>query len=269
MIVIENLTICMTFNKQPDPLFEVKESPLKKHPGTLKEFLVEAPQYFFAFLIYIDILILYYLVAMTGGLLLAFTTGYGLYSYSHSAFQVFCLVFSGHCLGSLMFLRIFLGNEKRLRWFYDHVGERRVKYMLFATPFLAFVSRTSVPALVGILGLEAGSAAHDAVIFQLEKTHELNEAIRIDTEAKARAYADFKQKVTETEGNPGFVKSAQKLFDHQVDTSQKQYEKTVAQVAARTHTPVGLVTKGMNSETLANVTNNVGSVFERVFGKKG
>ena len=58
----------MTFNKQPDPLFEVKESPLKKRPGTLKELFVEAPQYFFAFLIYIDILILYYLVGMTGGL---------------------------------------------------------------------------------------------------------------------------------------------------------------------------------------------------------
>ena len=84
-----------------------------------------------------DILILYYLVAKTGGLLLAFTTAYGLYSHSHSAFQVFCLVFTGHFFGSLVFLRVFLGNEKRLRWFYDHVGERRVKYILFGISFVA------------------------------------------------------------------------------------------------------------------------------------
>ena len=269
MILIEKLTICMTFNKQPDPLFEVKESPLKKRPETLKEFLVEAPQYFFAFFIYTDILILYYLVAKTGGLLLAFTTGYGLYSHSHSAFQVFCLVFSGHCLGSLIFLRVFLGNEKRLRWFYDHVGERRVKHMLFASPFLAFLSRAALPAMGGILGLEAGSAAHDAAIFQLEKTHESNEAIRIHNEVKDKAYADLKEKLLDAGKDSQLQKSALKYYEQEMNASQSQFQKTLREVSARTHTPVGLVTKGMNSETLTNITKTVGGTFQGVFGKRG
>ena len=259
----------MTFNEQLDPLFEVKESPLKKRPETLKEFLVEAPQYFFAFLIYIDILILYYLVLKTGGLVLAFTTGYGLYLHSHSAFQVFCLVFSGHCLGSLVFLRVFLGNEKRLRWFYDHIGERRVKYMLFASPLVWSLSGAAVPAVFGILGLEAGSAAHDAAIFQLKKSHESNEAMRIHHEVKAEALAYLNERLADPNGDAAYKRSAQKFYKQEINSSASQFQKTIREVSARTHTPVGLVTKGMNNETLTNVTKTVGGVIGSLFEKKG
>lgn len=121
-----------TYDETKDPLFQVRQSPFKKGPETLKEFLVEAPQYFLAFLIYIDICILYYLVLRTGSIILIFTTAYGLYAQAYTPFQFVCLLFTGHCLGSLIFLRIFFNNEKRLQWFYDHVGERRAKPKLFA-----------------------------------------------------------------------------------------------------------------------------------------
>ena len=127
----------MLFKRRPydetkDPLFQVRQSASKKWPSTSKELLVEAPQYFLAFLIYIDICILYYLVLRTGNIILVFTTAYGLYAQAYTTFQFACLLFTGHCLGSLVFLRIFFNSERRLQWFYDHVGERRAKPKLFA-----------------------------------------------------------------------------------------------------------------------------------------
>lgn len=123
----------MTFrhDKTVNPLSEVKGSTHVKKISTVRDFLVELPQYLFAYILYLDICILHYGVRKTYGIPLAFMTSFGLYSDHHSMFQFFCLAGAGYCLGSLIFIIVFLNNETRLRWFYDHIGEDRVKPKLF------------------------------------------------------------------------------------------------------------------------------------------
>lgn len=123
----------MTFrhDKTVDPLSEVKGSTHVKKISTFREFLVEFPQYLLAYTLYFDICLLHYGVRKTYGIPLAFMMSFGLYLDHHSTFQFFCLTGAGYCLGSLIFIRVFLKDEKRLRWFYDHIGEHRVKPKLF------------------------------------------------------------------------------------------------------------------------------------------
>ena len=263
----------MFFKRKPydetkDPLFQVRQSPSKKGAETLKEFLVQAPQYLLAFLIYIDICILYYLVLKTGGLLLAFTTAYGLYARAYNSFQLVCLFFTGHCLGNLIFLRIFFNNEKRLRWFYDHVGVSRAKPKLFASPLITALSRATLPAVVGIVAVEAGTTVQDAIVFQAEKKFEVDEAIKVYNEAKATALEQLTDKLDTSKRNSQFQKAAYRFYEQELQASKVRHDEILRRVGARTHTPVGIVTRGLTSETATETAKTVGGVFTSIFGNR-
>ena len=81
----------------------------------------------------------------------------GLYTndVNRSVFSTGCLFYTAHCLVSIAFLKTFVSNEERLRWFYDHVGERRVKHKLFNSPILAALGSASMRTMLGGTMLEA------------------------------------------------------------------------------------------------------------------
>ena len=122
------------YEKEKDPLFSVTQSSLGDKPFTIWDVVKEIPQYILAFTLYFDLCLLHYTIARTRGIVLVITLAFGLYTddANRSIFSTACLIYSAHCLTGIAFLKVFLSDEKRLRWFYDHVGERRAKPKLFA-----------------------------------------------------------------------------------------------------------------------------------------
>ena len=115
---------------QQDPLFNVTQSPTKiESPKTFKGFLIAAPKYAFAYYIYLDICLLYYLVR---GVAVFFILGFGLYGpEEYFISRLVCMLLMGYCISGLIFLQLFLSYSANLRWIYDYIGEERVKSKLF------------------------------------------------------------------------------------------------------------------------------------------
>lgn len=118
---------------QSHPLFLVIQSPLRDKPLTTLEILKEIPHYIIAFTLYFDLWLLHYTVVTTRSILFVFTFTIGTYTndVNRSGFSTACLIYITHCLVSIAFIKGCLSSKERLRWFYDHVGERRAKPKLF------------------------------------------------------------------------------------------------------------------------------------------
>ncbi len=118
---------------QQDPLFNVTLSPYKiERPKIFKQFVIAAPKWAFAYYVYLDICLLYYLMYKTRGVAVYFILGFGLYGPDeYFISRVLCMLLMGYCISGLVFLRIFLSYQANLRWIYDYIGEERVKSKLF------------------------------------------------------------------------------------------------------------------------------------------
>lgn len=60
-------------------------------------------------------------------------------------------------------------EKKRLQWFYDIVGEKRVKPLLFQSPLVKlFISRTA-PVICGLIGIDVATQMISEHQFQVDK----------------------------------------------------------------------------------------------------
>ena len=66
-------------------------------------------------------------------------------------------------------LRVFLSNLKRLQWFYDIVGEKRVKPKLFASPLAKLLISRTAPVICGLIGMDAVTGVVFEAQFQEDK----------------------------------------------------------------------------------------------------
>ena len=118
---------------QQDPLFHVTQSPNKiERPKTFKQFVIAAPKYAFAYHVYFDICLVYYLIVQTRGVAVLFLFKLGFYGPDEFFIsRVLCMLLMGYCISGLVFLQVFLSYSANLRWIYDYIGEERVKSKLF------------------------------------------------------------------------------------------------------------------------------------------
>lgn len=69
-------------------------------------------------------------------------------------------------------------------------------------------------AVIGIVLVEVEATAQDAAVFQLEKSRESNEAIRVNNEVKDKALAELKEKLAFSGEDSQFKKSVHAMSRH-------------------------------------------------------
>ena len=140
-------------------LFDVKQtvpSPYEWQHKTLVERLLLVPQYYFAYFLLLNIYIIYYVVVVPHGMLYAMITALGLFGDGTTYTQLVCLAFAFWAPTTSIWLYFLLANPKRLQWFYNIVGEKRVKSKMFNTPFLKTFLASTVPTITTFIVGAAG-----------------------------------------------------------------------------------------------------------------
>ena len=118
----------------PEEVEQVHESPPQSGQAakrTVWERMLLVPQYIVAWGMYVDICILYYGVSKTHGVLLGIAFIFGFYSQELTLFTIICKLFVGHCIGNVIFFKIFFSNKERVVWLYNIVGEKRIRHKVF------------------------------------------------------------------------------------------------------------------------------------------
>ena len=237
--------------KQDDRLFAVTQSPKRDKPLTILEFVREIPQYILAYALYLDLCLLHYTITKTRGLFLLVTSSFGLYTddVNRTVYTTACLIYTAHCLVSILTFKTFLSDEKRLRWFYDHVGEKRVKPKLFTTPLIGALTSAGMRTMLGTALLEGGTHCIRNMLHQSNYHNEAAEYRLNCSLAKDEALAEYKL----VQDNPNFD-SAYKQKCHQ---QFKQHIKSL-EMARDSHinniryTPIhtgGIVAQLINADT--------------------
>ena len=158
--------------EKEDILFKVKQSNPSPYLWQQKMFIERlflVPQYLLAYGMMFDIYVIYYIVVKPYGIIYFIITAVGLFADGTTYTQLFCLLFSFWSFSTSIVLRLFLSNPERLQWFYNIVGEKRVKPLLLNSSLVKlFISRTA-PVLCGLIVMDLAIQMISEDQFQVDK----------------------------------------------------------------------------------------------------
>lgn len=99
--------------------------------GTFVDRLVLLPQYFLAYTMFLSILFLRLFILKTYGVLFLIIFIIGLYGDGTTYIETICFLCSVGAFLIVITILPFFNSPKRLQWFYNVVGEKRGKPLLF------------------------------------------------------------------------------------------------------------------------------------------
>ena len=249
-------------------LFNVKESacsPYKWQQKTLLERLSLMPQYLTAYLLIFEIYVIYYVVVKPYGVVYFVITCVGIFADGTTHVQLVCLVFSFWAAIAALKIHVVLNNPKRLQWFYDIVGERRVKSKLFASPIAALLIGRSVPIVASLLGFDTAGDIMLQHQFDSSKdasqlaAHSARQASLSGAHQRCNAVLDLSNSTSERN-------NAIAARDKEIALAEKAYNDTSKEVHKRVRTTETPFRKVLRSDQATQVIGAVQDTSKTILG---
>ena len=254
--------------EQEDILFNIKESassPYKWQQKTLIERLSLVPQYFTAYLLMFEIYVIYYVVVKPYGVVYFVITCVGLFADGTTYVQLVCLIFSFWAAITAVKIRVVLNNPKRLQWFYDIVGERRVKSKLFASPIAVLLISRSVPIIASLLGLDTVGEIVLDYQFTSEKAASREEAQKLYAATIPLGREDHRLAMADAKDNTA-RKAADLTLKNTQDTARSVYEADSKEIRNSKRTTETIFRKVLRSDQATQVIGAVQDTSKTVLG---
>jgi ketol-acid reductoisomerase len=189
----------------------------------------------------------------------------GLFGDGATYTQLFCLLFTFWSFGAALALCLFLYHPKRLQWFYDIVGEKRVKPLLFQNPTAKSLFFRTVPVILGLITLDGINDMGCEHKHHNSKVASLNDAEKaaklLQDEAQER-YTNHLQQTENQEEN----KAITTAYIEEDKEIRKQLYGTSDKIHATERTTQSFLKGVMRSESSRQVIGAVERIGTSVFG---
>ena len=249
-------------------LLNVRPSETSPYLWKQKSFLERlylVPQYLLAYILIFDLYVLQYTAGKAYGVPFYIVALVGLFGDGTTYTQLFCLLFTFWSFGAALALRLFLNHPKRLQWFYDIVGEKRVKPLLFQNPTAKSLFFRTVPVILGLITLDG---IND---MGCEHKHHTSKQASLDDAHKAfkllhdQAQERFTNHLQQTENQEQREEVTTALLEEQKEISKQLYA-TCDKINARERTRQSFLKALMRSERSRQVIGAIEKIGTSVFG---